>query len=469
MARNFAALSVAEVACRAISMVVTLALAQRLGRAGYGRIEFAFNVVFWLVLLVREGLDVIATREIARHPRLIRPLVNHILAIRGCLATALLTGLVLVAAVSFSEVTERQVVALYGLLLLTTAVGLDFVYRGLERMGLVAVSLILRTAIYAVGVGLWVGDERRITWVPLCLVLGEVCGIALVWACYVRRYGWPMPTLRATRALRTIIRRGRPVYLIQISQAVIGSADLLVIGVLSAWADVGLYGAPHRVITAALTFGVIFRQVIFPALARTWRASAEEGRAALDGMVRALMIGLVPLAVGATVMADPLIGLLLGRDYEGAGLLLAIGSWRIPLLTLAFLYQSALIALNREGSGVRMLMFAAAATAPLTAVLWLRYGLIGAVVAVDLIGLALLVAGYRRLAVEGRAPAWHHHAGKPLLASLAMTPCCLLIARWHAAPAILGGAVVYVVVLAALGGLPLAELRRMLGCRTADA
>ena len=79
------------------------------------------------------------------------------------------------------------------------------------------------------------------------------------------------------------------------------------------------------------------------------------------------------------------------------------------------------------------------------------------------------MAGYRRLAIEGRAPAWHHHAGKPLLASLAMVPGCLLIARWHAAPAILGGAVVYVVVLAALGGLPLAELRRMLGCRTAEA
>ena len=56
--------------------VVTLSLAKCLGTAGYGRIEFAFNVVFWLVLLVRDGLEVIAAREIARHPRLIRPLVD---------------------------------------------------------------------------------------------------------------------------------------------------------------------------------------------------------------------------------------------------------------------------------------------------------------------------------------------------------------------------------------------------------
>ncbi|RUL87111.1 lipopolysaccharide biosynthesis protein [Tautonia sociabilis] len=455
-------MSVAEVACRAISMVVTLALAQRLGRAGYGRVEFSFNVVFWLVLLVREGLDVIATREIARHPRLIRPLVNHILAIRGCLAAALLTGLVAVGVACFSEPTERLILALYGLMLLTTAIGLDFVYRGLERMGLVAVSLLIRTAIYAVGVGLLVSDASRIAWVPICLVGGELCGIALVWGFYVRSHGLPRPTLRASRAMRTIIRRGRPVYLIQISQAVIGSADLLVVGVLSQWADVGLYGAPHRVVSAVLTFGIIFRQVVFPMLARTWRSSASEGRKALDGMVRVLMLGLLPVAVGASVLAEPLIALLLGPEYRGAGLLLAVGAWRIPLLTLAFLYQTALIALNREAAGVRMLIGAAILVAPLTAALRLQFGLVGASASVVVVGLTLTACGYRRLAVEGRAPAWHHHLGPPLLASAAMVPACLLLARWHVLPAVAGGAAAYLLVLAALKALPMAEIRTLL-------
>ena len=52
IASNFAFLSSAEVVCRTTSVIVTLSLAQRLGVEGYGRIEFAFNVVFWLVLLV---------------------------------------------------------------------------------------------------------------------------------------------------------------------------------------------------------------------------------------------------------------------------------------------------------------------------------------------------------------------------------------------------------------------------------
>ena len=59
IASNFVYLSSAELVCRTTSVLVTLALAYRLGVAGYGRIEFAFNIVFWLVLLLRDSTDVI--------------------------------------------------------------------------------------------------------------------------------------------------------------------------------------------------------------------------------------------------------------------------------------------------------------------------------------------------------------------------------------------------------------------------
>ena len=73
--------------CRTTSVIVTLSLAKRLGVDGYGRIEFAFNVVFWLVLLLRDSSDVIVARELSRHPRLIRPLVDQVLAYKTLLAS----------------------------------------------------------------------------------------------------------------------------------------------------------------------------------------------------------------------------------------------------------------------------------------------------------------------------------------------------------------------------------------------
>ncbi len=462
IAKNFAALSLAEIACRCTSVAVTLYLAKRLDTSGFGRIEFAFNVVFWLVLLVREGFDVIASREIARHPQLIRPLVNHVLAIRGMLALGLLGMLLLVGRFSLSEPTDRAILGLYGLMLVSTALGLDFVYRGIERMGLVAVSLVIRTVFYASGVALLVGDASRIVWVPACLFTGEMCGISLIWFIYIRQFGVPRPALRGDKFLRVFLRRGRPVYMIQISQAVIGSVDLLIVGMMSGWSNVGLYSAPHRMVTAILTFGLIFQQVIFPSLARTWRDTPESGRRMLDVLVRVLVLVLLPMAVGASVLSSSLVRYLFRDSYAQAALLLAVGIWRAPLLALAYLYQTTLIALNRESAGVRLLVAGAIGSGPLVAAFHWWFGLPGAAAAVVLIGFSLAFAGHRLVARTGREPVWHHHLGRPLAASIAMVPVCLMLRQVHVLLAIGGGALTYFAALSILGGLRKKDLRTLL-------
>ena len=461
MAGNFALMSLAEVACRAISVGVTLSLTRRLGLAGYGRVEFAFNIVFWLVLLVRDGFEVIAARELARHPRLLRPLVNHVLAVKGLLAIGLYIGLVTIGCLVLKGQNERSLLAVYGLMLLTTALGIDYVYRGLERMGIVALSLCLRTVIYAAGVGFWVTGPERILWVPAWLAVGEAVGIALVWSHYVRQNGWPHP-LPGARFLGVFFKRGRTVLLVQLAQTVLASIDLVVVGWVCDWDAIGLFGAPHRMVTAILTFGVIFQQVVFPSLARSWRKKPEHGRRALDVMTRVLAMGLLPIAIGTTVLSERIVALLFPHEYQSAGSLLAIGIWRAPLLTLAFLYQTALIAFNREAVGVRMLITGAVVSGPFVAVLLTRFGLLGAAGSIVLTALALSVAGYVCLAREGRNPKWHHHVIRPLVASAAMAFACMALKDVHVVLTIVAGAFVYLTTLWAIGGISRSDIHALL-------
>ncbi len=464
IASNFAFLSAAELVCRTTSVVVTLSLAKRLGVEGYGRIEFAFNVVFWLVLLLRDSSDVIVARELSRHPRLIRPLVDQVLAYKTLLALMLFSVLALVGSLTLSDRSDLRTLMLYGSMLFTTAIGLDFVFRGTERMGLVAISLCIRTGIYALGVLICVHDASRIAWVPIWLTGGEAVGIGLVWLSYLKNYRLPRPRI-SLRFLSIMVQRGRTVCLIQLSQAVIISADLLVVGFLSSWGDVGLYGAPYRMVTALLTFGLILQQAAFPALSRLWREKAGAGREALDSLVEVLMTGLVPVAVGCTILADPLVHLVLPSAYAGAGTLLALGHLAGTTadsgLSLPDDVDRARIASRSECARWWPGRSESFRWSPL---LRLTFGLPGASLGVLLIGLGLVLTGYGCLAREGRQPAWHHHLARPVLASLTMIPVCLALKHFHVLLAVLGGAITYAAFWVALGGLRHTQLwRRVLG------
>lgn len=451
VASNFAMLCAAEVVCRGVSVLTTLSLPHRLRSDGYGRVEFVFGTVFWLVLIVRDGFETIATREVARHPRITRRLVERVVAAKLGLAAALYLGLVGIGLLTQSDPSDVRLFALYGLLLFSTALGIDFVFRGRERMGLIAVSLLVRTAVYCAGVLLTVHEPGQIARVPLWLVAGEAAGIGLVWLVHAREWGRPRPDF-SLRFLRLTFRRGRTVALIQFCQAVLVTADLLVVGSLTSWSNVGLYGAPYRMVSVLMAFGLIFQQVTLPALSRGWRRSDASGRRILDLAVRALMMGFLPVAVGATVLSGPIMRLLLSSEYEGMAVVLAIGVWRAPLLSLAFLYQTALIARNREAAGVRLLVGGAAVTVPSIAIGYMWMGFIGASTAVLGLGLVLAVAGFLCLAREGQAPAPHHHVVRPLIASAAMLPVCLAMGERSVPVVVLAGGTVYVVVLAAIGG-----------------
>ncbi len=452
IASNFAILGTAEVMCRGISVLLTISLYHRLGPAGFGRIEFAFNLVFWLVLIVRDCFETIVTREIARHPRITRGFVNHVLAVKLTLAVALSGLLVIVGRFGFQNAVDGRILSLYGLLLLSTALGLDFVFRATESVGLVAISLVMRTSIYCLGVWFLVSDASRILLVPAFLAVGEFCGIALVWAVYAARFGVPQLKLGGRFSL-VLLDRGRAVGLIHLCQAILVSVDLLVVGVMNGWTDVGRYGGPHRMISAVMAFGLIFQQVVFPALSRSWRTSTEEGKRLFDLSVRVLMTGFIPVAIGGSLLAEPLVRFLFPSDYKHSILLLGIGIWRAPLLCLAFLYQSSLIAMNRESAGLRLLSWGAIAAAPLAVLLQWSFGLIGASVSVLIVAMGLVSAGYLGLAKEGRAPAFHHHVGLPLIASLGMIPVCLWAVRIHVVLAVGVGGVMYLFLLNGLGGL----------------
>src|SRR5262245_5744015 len=78
----------AELFATGLGFAVMVHLARRLGPSSFAQFEYAAAVAAWLLVVVRGGVDVIVYREAARRPRLVRPLTDALISLRGLAACA---------------------------------------------------------------------------------------------------------------------------------------------------------------------------------------------------------------------------------------------------------------------------------------------------------------------------------------------------------------------------------------------
>ena len=195
IASNFAFLSFAELICRTTSVLVTLSLPSRWGRtATAGSSSPSASSSGWSCCCATAATlssDARTFAASAADPPAGRPSPGVQVVIRP----DPVPRVALVGSLTLRDRSDWRILSLYGLMLFTTAIGLDYVYRGTERMGLVAISLCVRTASTRSASSVWCATPRRITWVPIWLTVGELSGIAIVWASYLRNYRVPRPRL----------------------------------------------------------------------------------------------------------------------------------------------------------------------------------------------------------------------------------------------------------------------------------
>ena len=88
----------------------------------------------------------------------------------------------------------------------------------------------------------------------------------------------------------------------------IGSADVITVGLLSQWADIGSYVLTHRIVHAVLDVWADLSAGELPGPVRSWRQATESGLS-LNALIRVLMLVLIPIAFGGALLSVPLVRL----------------------------------------------------------------------------------------------------------------------------------------------------------------
>lgn len=451
MTRNFLALGSGEAVARIVAFAATVYIARVLGSESFGIIGFALAVVLYLNRIVDGGLELgLGVQLIAENPDRIESVAPSLLTARILVAAVLATGLAVLGLVAFPG-SEGSVLALYGLTLLAVGAGSRWILFGLERTRFVAGA---RTAgeLLMVGLVFWlVRSPEDLAAVPLAQFAGDaLAALALLW--WLRRLGYRFRPRLDRSAIQPLVRRALPLVGSALLGLMIYNSDLIFLRAFRGLSAVGLYAAAYALISFLSNLGTAYSMSLLPTLTRLGDDAANRLSLYRSATVHVFAAGF-PIAVGTTVLAPDIIGLVFGDAYAASALPLQILIWSVTLALLRDVPVVALMARGREDRVFRLTAWATTVNLTLNVAVIPLFGMVGAAAATVATEGTRMALARRDAGRLGFTPPGPGRLGRPAIAGLAMG-AVLVFARplsvWLSVPL---GAAVYAAVLLLLGGL----------------
>ena len=320
IASNLAWGLVAEGSARGALFLVSVHLAAVLGARYFGEFSYLQTIFVFLWMGVDLGLNMYATREVARSRTDVTCLLADLTVMRFLLALAL--GALALVLVSFrGDTSMLAVTAGFALYLVVRAVQPDWLLRGLERYRALAAANVA-TAVLQLAVT-WAmidgPEDFALSSVPwLVSYLVSTAGIAIA----LHRYGIPVWRRGASSGPAGWWRHWSQSIHFTLSNGVstlYQNLPLLYLYWQGSAQATGLFAAPFRLVVALLFVASVFPMTLYPVIADLETRGEARALARLVGWAAALTLAATGVVSAVAVAwAEPVMQRLFGAEYLAA-------------------------------------------------------------------------------------------------------------------------------------------------------
>ena len=378
--RNFLSVSFAEVILRGITFLVIVYLARILAPANFGKIGFAQAVVAYFMLPVNLGLTILGVREVARDKGSIDKYASNIVTLR--LILALFSFGSLLAFVIFIPQSEevKYLILAYGLTLFSSALLTEWLFQGIEKMQFMGIARVLDKLLYGVLIFLLVRSSKELLLIPYLWLAGSLVGTGFLIFVFVRRFG--KLRLRFNFSFwKSLMRRALPMGAAAIMIQIYYNFDVVMLGFIKGDKVVGWYNASYKLILLFWGFIPIFVNAVFPLMSRYYKESQEKLRTLISSATKLLSTVALPVGVGGTILARPIMGLLYGEKFDPGIICFQILIWSVVIICIRCIYEQSFLACNLEKRFMWGVGLGALTNIGLNIILIPRFSLKGAAVA----------------------------------------------------------------------------------------
>jgi len=382
IAKNFSWLSIGEIVARGFGFFTVIYLARVLGAAAFGLFSFAQAFLAYLVLMVDSGLSIYGTREIARGTSKTGPFSLNIFAIRlslACVIFIISSFAIFIIQMPF----EMRLLFIYTFLFVFyRALNADWVFQGLEKMGYIAISRILFSALVFIATISLVRQSQDLVRVPLIqFIAGISVSFMFLYLLFKRFASAGLEHIKTDNwwdHFSESIPLGISYILVQIYYNI----DTIMLGFMNTAEVVGLYNAAYKLFFGGLLFFGLWQSTAFPVVSQ--RISSDKGKA-VDFLRKYLRIAIlfgIPVSFLVTFLAPSIIQIIYGPSYLSCAIALQILIWCIlPIIISGTYGMLILVPLGKNNLVLYGVLSGAIVNLILNLILIPPYGFIGASVA----------------------------------------------------------------------------------------
>jgi len=347
--KNTSALFIAQVVSSAVSLIFGVVIARELGDSIFGK--FAFGLAFTEIfsIFISLGYNTLIVRDVSRDKTLVNKYVNNIFIFRVIFSLVLFVIIVITINLMHYPDDTKIAVYLLGIFQILEALANIFkvTFRAFERMELEAaiivtvnlISLPIMLIVISLGYGL---IEISLVYVTIGLMdfLFSIilCGKKITMLKREFDYDFFKKTIPAAISLSMLAIFG----LIYVK------IDTVMLSFMKGDAVVGWYNAAYYLVQGFKVFPQLVMSALFPLMSLSFVSSKEKLKRIYERAFKYLFIIGLPMAVGITLLADKIILLIYGPNFQNSIIALQILSWDVVLVFLLGCISFLLVSIERQ-------------------------------------------------------------------------------------------------------------------------
>lgn len=393
VARNTAFMLSGQILIKIFALIFNVYVVRRLGDAHFGRYSAALAYVAIFAMLTDLGTSSLSVREMARKEENISWMVPDIMSLRAVLSIIVIVVITLSAWLlgKTPDMVLGIFIASCGLVLYAFQGPLDAVMIARERLDFSSVIRLLNQIVFmALGTILLIVGAGYIGLLLASLVGVLVMGTVLAYvAKQVLKLRFERPDPHRWWPL---LRDSFPFGITGATSELARRFDTVFMSFVLTDAAVGWYNVPYSLILMMLLLAQSLALSIYPSLVKEYDSGRGSIQNTVQRALRYLLLLSLPMAIGGTLLADKIILLLYGQEFEPAIPVMRILVWILPGLFLAEILGRTTSTMHLEKKVARLAIIIALISIALNVTFIPSFGVMGAAVAVitvRAIGIAL--------------------------------------------------------------------------------